>query len=148
MITIIDTQNQQGDLISYTISVPKLLRKWSRRRAIKSQIRFMVKNNSDAFIRVKIEVRSRSRVLIFRSITKRKVGRDRIKQTTETLHEVVEKGLEPQSETTFLFPFHYRPQFTSLRSTALNLGYLIIGFNNEDYEVLHTGPHNLLIPIE
>jgi hypothetical protein len=81
-------------------------------------------------------------------MSKRKVGRDRIKETTETLHEVIEKELNPQSETTFLFPFHYRPQITLLRTTTLSLGYLIVGYDHEDHQVLYSGPHNLMIPLE
>jgi hypothetical protein len=148
VIRIEVNQNHQSDLISWTVSVPKILRKWSRRRAIQSQIKFNVHNKSELSIRTRIEVRSRSRVLIFRSTTKRQVGRDRIKETTETFHEVIEKELKPQSEATFLFPIHYRPQITPLRPTTLSLGYLIIGYDHENHEVLHSGPHNLMISIE
>ncbi|MHA2427525.1 MAG: hypothetical protein ACXADB_05845 [Candidatus Hermodarchaeia archaeon] len=147
-MTIVANQDHQSDLMSWTVSVPKILRRLSRRRAIQSQIKFTVHNKSDLSIRTRIEVRSQSRVLIFRSTIKRKVGRDRIKETTETLHEVIEKELKPQSEKIFLFPIHYRPQITPLRPITLSLVYLIIGYDHEDHEVLNSGPHNLMISIE
>lgn len=145
MLAIVFARNGSSDLIDWTISVPKLLSKWPRRRAINSQIEFAIKNHSESPIRIKIEVQSKSRMLIFRSIIKRKVGRNRIKETTEKLHEVVEKGIKPQSEALFRFPFHFQPHFGRLRSSSLEIKYLIVGFSEEGKELFHSGPDTLTI---
>ena len=148
-MTVITAQdNTSNDFVNWTITVPKLFRKWSRRRAIKSQIRFVVKNTSEEFIQIKLELWSRTKLLIFRSITKRRVGKNRIKETTEALSEVIERGIESRSETIFTFPFHYRPQLPLQRTSNLMLGYMITGIGREGMVVFRSGPHDLTIPIE
>jgi hypothetical protein len=85
--------------------------------------------------------------LVFRSIKKRKIGRDRIKETSEVFEEIIRKDINHQDETTFLFPFHYRPHLGPLRSPNIMLEYIIQGFDQKGQEVFFSGSRSLVIPI-
>lgn len=147
VMPIFNNPTMNNDLVSWAISVPRL-RKWPRRRSIRSQIKFTIQNLSDSILHIQVRLRSPTRVLIFRSTTKRKIGRNRIKETSETFEETVEKDINPNDDTTFLFPFHYRPHLAPLRTADLPLEYLIIGFNKEHQQVISSGIQSLVIPIE
>ena len=136
------------DQLSWRISVPRLPAKLPRRRSIRSEIRFTVKNNSDAFLRVRIKLRSSSRILLFHSGTVKKYGKSRIKKTRQSLSEVVEGEIGSGEENLLICSFNYRPLLTSMRRLNLQLEYLILGLNRDGEEVIHSGPHSLNIPIE
>ena len=134
--------------LSWRISVPRLPAKLPRRRSIRSEIRFYVKNNSDAFLRVRVKLRSSSRILVFQSGMVKKYGKDRIKETRQSLGEVAEGEIESGEEHILIFPFNYRPLLTSMRKRNLQLEYLILGLDEQGEEVIHSGPHSLNIPVE
>ena len=82
------------------------------------------------------------------STIKRKIGRDRIRETSETFEETIEKNINPQDKTTFRFSFHYRPHLAPMRTADIPLQYLINGFNQEGHQVISSGVQNLVIPIQ
>ena len=137
----------KNDVISWSVSVPRL-RKWPRRRSIRSEIKFTIQNLSESILHIQIRLRSPTRMLVFRSTKKRKIGRDRIRETSEAFEETIEKDINPKDETMFRFPFHYRPHLTPMRTADIPLKYLINGFNKEDQQVTSSGVRNLVIHVE
>jgi hypothetical protein len=135
------------DFASWTISVPRL-RRWPRQRSIRSQIKFTIQNLSDSVLHIQVRLRSPTRMLIFRSTTERKIRRNRIKETSEAFEEIIEKDINPHDETTFLFPFHYRPHLAPMRMPNIRLEYLINGFDEQRRRVLTSGAQGLILPIE
>lgn len=146
-MAIFKDHTMKNDLISWSVSVPRL-RKWPRRRSIRSEIRFTIQNLSESILHIQIRLRSSTRMLIFRSTIKRKIGRDRIRETSETFEDTIEKNINPQDKITFRFPFHYRPHLAPMRTADISLKYLINGFNQEGHQVISSGVQNLVIPIQ
>lgn len=147
VISIFNDLTMKNDLVSWSVSVPRL-RRWTRRRSIRSKIKFTIQNLSESILHIQIRLRSPTRMLIFRSTITRKIGRNRISETSEAFEETIGKDIKPQGETTFIFPFHYRPQLAPLRTANIPLKYLINGFNKEGQQVISSGIQNLVIPIE
>ncbi len=146
-MSIFNDPTTKNNLINWSVSVPRL-RKWPRRRSIRSEIKFTVQNLSESILHIQIRLRSPTGILIFRSKITRKIGRNRITETSEAYEKTIEKDINPQGETTFLFPFHYRPHLAPLRTAEIPLKYLINGFNKECQQVTSSGIQNLIIPIE
>ncbi len=146
-MSIFNDPTTKNGLISWSVSVPRL-RRWPRRRSVRSEIRFTIQNLSESILHVQIKLRSSTRMLIFRSTITRKIGRDRIRETSEAFEETIEKDINSQGETTFHFPFHYRPHLTPLRTSDIQLKYLILCFNQKGHPVISSGVQNLVIPIE
>jgi len=146
-MSIFNDPTTKNDVISWSVSIPRL-RKWPRRRSIRSEIKFKVQNLSESILHIEIRLRSPTRMLIFRSKITRKIGRNRITETSEAYEETIEKDINPLDETTFIFPFHYRPHLAPLRTTDIPLKYLINGFNKEDKQITSSGVQNLVILIE
>ena len=145
-MSIFNDSSTDTDLIRWTVTVPRL-RRWPRRRSIRSEIKFTICNQSDSLINIRVRLRSPSRFFVFRSITKRKIGRDRIKETSEVFEEIIRKEINRQDETTFLFPFHYRPHLGPLRSPNIMLEYVIQGFDQKGQEVFFSGSRSLVLSI-
>ncbi len=134
-------------MISWAISMPRL-KKWPRRRIIRSQIQFTIKNISESFLHIQVKVRSSSKLLQFKSISSQMIGKSRIKHTKETLQKAVGKGIGSHVTTKLTFPFHYRPHLALSRTPHLQIEFLIIGSNKKGQEILRSGPHHLTIPVE